>query len=193
MTNTIQPTHQQSSGSPASRETCGSCQFMPGDVKYSACIGIPEGWLQANGQQISRVDYPELFAAIGTTYGEGDGVSTFALPDLRGEFVRGFDDGRGVDAGRRFGSVQKGTLLPYDTTTSGVANGVWNLSTTRYTGPSSQEVMGVDAYSTKDYPTVKMGGVDASALYDIPGPASDTGYTGVVRPRNVALQVLIKY
>jgi len=47
-----------------------------------------------------------LFAAIGTLYGIGDGSTTFNLPDLRGEFVRGFDDGRGVDTGRTMGSTQ---------------------------------------------------------------------------------------
>jgi microcystin-dependent protein len=47
-----------------------------------------------------------LFAAIGTLYGVGDGSTTFNLPDLRGEFVRGFDDGRGVDTGRTMGSNQ---------------------------------------------------------------------------------------
>ena len=47
-----------------------------------------------------------LFAAIGTTYGAGDGRSTFNLPDLRGEFIRGWDDGRGVDTGHLFGSAQ---------------------------------------------------------------------------------------
>jgi phage-related tail fiber protein len=47
-----------------------------------------------------------LFSAIGTTYGAGDGSTTFNLPDLRGEFIRGWDDARGVDAGRTLGSAQ---------------------------------------------------------------------------------------
>lgn len=62
--------------------------------------------LKCDGSTISRTAYSDLFAAIGTTYGAGDGISTFKLPDLRGEFIRGFDAGRGVDAGREFGSRQ---------------------------------------------------------------------------------------
>lgn len=70
----------------------------------------PTGWLKANGAAVSRVAYAELFAAIGTTYGAGDGFNTFSLPDLRGEFLRGWDDGRGVDGGREFGSAQTGSI-----------------------------------------------------------------------------------
>lgn len=66
----------------------------------------PAGSLKADGATISRITYAALFAAIGTTYGAGDGSTTFELPDLRGEFIRGFDDGRGVDAGRALGSPQ---------------------------------------------------------------------------------------
>jgi microcystin-dependent protein len=62
--------------------------------------------LKANGALVSRVTYATLFTAIGTTFGVGDGSTTFALPDLRGEFVRGYDDGRGIDAARVFGSAQ---------------------------------------------------------------------------------------
>lgn len=66
----------------------------------------PAGWLKANGAAVSRTAYAKLFAAIGTRFGAGDGYSTFNLPDLRGEFPRFWDDGRGVDSGRVFGSVQ---------------------------------------------------------------------------------------
>jgi len=48
--------------------------------------------------------------AIGTTFGVGDGSTTFNVPDLRGEFVRGWDDARGVDSGRVFGSAQTDLL-----------------------------------------------------------------------------------
>ncbi len=51
----------------------------------------PTGWLEANGQAISRTAYPELFAQIGTTYGAGNGTTTFNLPDLRSRSVVGLD------------------------------------------------------------------------------------------------------
>lgn len=78
----------------------------PGDIKMVAYTAIPEGWLKCNGAAISRTTYAALFSAIGGTYGAGDGSTTFNLPDMRGEFPRGWDDGRGVDAGRVFGSGQ---------------------------------------------------------------------------------------
>ena len=48
----------------------------------------PDGTLVADGSEVSREAYAELFAKIGTTYGEGDGVTTFALPDWRDEVFR---------------------------------------------------------------------------------------------------------
>ena len=77
-----------------------------GAVLYFAGQTAPAGWLKANGAAVSRTAYAALFAAIGTTYGAGDGSTTFNLPDLRGEFIRGWDDGRGIDLGRVLGSAQ---------------------------------------------------------------------------------------
>ena len=52
---------------------------------------IPDNWLLCNGQAVSRTDYPDLFAIIGTTYGEGDGANTFNLPNKKGRFALGLD------------------------------------------------------------------------------------------------------
>lgn len=79
---------------------------LVGEVAFFARTTPPSGWLKANGAAVSRTTYAALFAAIGTTFGAGDGRSTFNLPDLRGEFVRGLDDGRNVDGGRRLGTAQ---------------------------------------------------------------------------------------
>jgi microcystin-dependent protein len=82
-------------------------QAVPsGTVIWYAANTAPTGYLKANGALVSRSTYASLFAAIGTTFGAGDGSTTFGLPDLRGEFIRGWDDGRGVDSGRAFGSSQ---------------------------------------------------------------------------------------
>ena len=80
----------------------------PGTVIMLAATNIPTGYrlLKCNGATISRTAYADLFSVIGTTFGVGDGVNTFRLPDLRGEFLRGWDDGRGIDSGRAFGSWQ---------------------------------------------------------------------------------------
>lgn len=70
----------------------------------------PDGWLEMDGSAISRVDFSELFAVIGTRYGAGDGSTTFNIPDDRGIFVRGYDNGAGIDPGRVFGSFQDSSV-----------------------------------------------------------------------------------
>ncbi|QBP06145.1 tail fiber protein [Synechococcus phage S-B68] len=77
-----------------------------GTVITFAGSSAPTGYLACDGALVSRTTYADLFAAVGTVYGIGDGSTTFQLPDLRGEFIRGWDDGRGIDSGRAFGSTQ---------------------------------------------------------------------------------------
>ncbi|TDN42147.1 phage tail protein [Haemophilus haemolyticus] len=77
-----------------------------GEVAFFARTTPPNGWLKANGAAVSRTTYAALFSAIGTTFGAGDGRTTFNLPDLRGEFIRCLDDGRNVDRDRRLGTAQ---------------------------------------------------------------------------------------
>lgn len=81
---------------------------LPGVVKSFAGATCPVGYLVCNGQAVSRSTYAALFAAIGTTYGLGDGATTFNVPDIRGLVIRGYDGGRGVDLNRAFGSTQDG-------------------------------------------------------------------------------------
>jgi len=63
----------------------------------------PSGYLLCNGSAVSRITYSALFAVLGSTYGNGDGSTTFNIPDYRGEFLRGVDAGIGndPDAGTR--------------------------------------------------------------------------------------------
>jgi microcystin-dependent protein len=65
---------------------------------------VPSGWVLCYGQAISRTLYPGLFAAISTTYGSGDGSTTFNVPDLRGRTLFGLDNMGGTAAGRLTGS-----------------------------------------------------------------------------------------
>ncbi len=82
-------------------------QAVPtGSVHMMATTTAPSGYLKCNGAAISRSTYAVLFAIIGTAHGAGDGSSTFNVPDLRGEFVRGWDDSRGIDSGRNFATSQ---------------------------------------------------------------------------------------
>jgi microcystin-dependent protein len=90
--------------------TWTSAAAMPvGSFLWHTASSVPTSYLEANGAAISRSTYAALFAVIGTTYGVGDGTTTFNVPDVRGYFIRGYDNGRGVDSGRAFGSNQVAT------------------------------------------------------------------------------------
>lgn len=96
---------------------------MTGMVTAFAMNTPPAGWLACNGAAISRTAFASLFARIATQYGAGDGATTFNVPDMRGLFPRGFDDGRGVDPGRVFGSFQDMALHLHAHTASAAAVG----------------------------------------------------------------------
>ena len=153
-----------------------------GMVIWVAMSSAPTGFIKANGAAVSRTTYSALFAAIGTTFGSGDGSTTFNVPDLRGEFIRGWDDGRGVDSGRSFGSSQvDSTALPnagFTTNTAGNHNHSYN--TNQGTGGGQGG-----------------GGADTGSRGDSTGHAgshshSITGGDPETRPRNVALLACIK-
>lgn len=61
----------------------------PGTIIHYAGRTVPSGWLICNGANVSRTNYAALFAAIGTTYGTGNGSTTFGLPDLNNRFLEG--------------------------------------------------------------------------------------------------------
>jgi microcystin-dependent protein len=69
----------------------------PGTILEFGGVAVPAGFLPCDGTLVSRAQYPRLFAAIGTAFGAGDGVTTFHLPDFRGRFARGRDGGAGRD------------------------------------------------------------------------------------------------
>ena len=83
-----------------------------GMIASFAMSGAPAGWIVCNGAEYAIADYGDLYTAIGTTWGAltngsgGAGSTHFRVPDLRGEFLRGWDNGRGVDSGRSFADSQ---------------------------------------------------------------------------------------
>jgi microcystin-dependent protein len=87
-------------------ELMAQATSMPiGSTMFFAATSVPEGWVECNGATYNVNDYPLLFKAIGYRFG-GSG-SSFRVPDLRGEFLRGWDNGRGIDPGRTFGALQE--------------------------------------------------------------------------------------
>lgn len=95
-------------------ETYNPNNDMVGMLAAFAMNSAPEGWLIANAAAVSRVTFARLFSRIGTTYGAGDGSTTFNLPDARGVVLRGADLGSGRDAGRAFGSYQADAVKTID-------------------------------------------------------------------------------
>jgi microcystin-dependent protein len=138
-----------------------------GAVMTFAMSTAPSGWLKCNGAAVSRTTYAKLFAAIGTTYGSGDGSTTFNLPELRGEFVRAWDDGRGIDSGRTLGSTQSDELESHD-------HGFTNFLAPDGVGGSRWAFTNNDNQGTSALRTDATGGTET-------------------RPRNVALNYCIKY
>jgi microcystin-dependent protein len=101
-----------------------------GAVFTMATSTVPAGYLECNGAAVSRTSYATLFGLISTNYGAGDGSTTFNLPDLRGEFIRGWDNGRGVDSGRTIGSFQdKDTSTAAHTHSPGAGAGTGGSTT----------------------------------------------------------------
>lgn len=94
-------------GGPSTSPGGGLADFPVGAIIMMPGPGLvwSANWLLCQGQILIIADYPDLWAHLSTTYG-GDGITTFGLPDLRGEFVRGVDNGRGKDPGRTLGSNQ---------------------------------------------------------------------------------------
>lgn len=116
-----------------------SPNFIPSGTVISSLAGsTPAGYLYCDGSAVSRATYPDLYAAIGDACGEGDGTTTFNLPDLRGYFLRGQDDAAGVDLGAGSRTAQdtggntgdnpgtlqgESTKLPNTSFTTGVESG----------------------------------------------------------------------
>lgn len=144
-----------------------------GTVLTFAMSTPPTGWLKCNGQAVSRTTYANLFALIGTTFGTGDGSTTFNLPDLRGQFIRGFDDGKGVDSGRTFGSAQADDFKAHTHSTA--------------IHPSGEENAGYGLTSSVSFTDrVMVNGTGTSVQ------SSSTGGTET-RPKNIALLYCIRY
>ncbi len=137
----------------------------PGSIMIYPSNNIPEGWLKCNGAEVSRVTFEDLYEAIGDIYGTGDGMTTFRIPDLRGEFVRGWDDSRGVDVNRALGSYQGYNIQSHRHDMAHIWSGGGGGSLA-YTMQSSRSL--ITRY---------------------------TGYNGITetRPRNISMIYCIKY
>ena len=179
-----------------------------GSVFCMAVATVPSGYLECNGNAVSRTTYAALFAIIGTNYGTGNGSSTFNLPDLRGEFVRGFDNGRGADSGRSIASSQGASNASHNhsisasgtTSTKSLTGSINGISESfgSFGGSASgvfSKVGGNTLAGTPGNPDSNAcGGVNMNASHN--HTVTVTGTTGgqgsEARPRNIAMMYIIK-
>ena len=124
-------------------------------VSAFATVWAPPGWLKCNGAAISRTTFSALFSRLGTVYGEGDGSTTFNVPDLRGLFPRGWDDGRGIDNGRAIGSYQEMMLHSHGhgataTTIEDHQHTAWSDSQGSHQHRASTNMQGEHAHAVKE-------------------------------------------
>jgi len=149
--------------------------MQPGTILILAHPNAANGCLKCNGAAVSRTTYKALFDNIGTTFGAGDGSTTFNVPEARGEFLRFLDDGRGIDAGRLIGSLQLQQLVQHTHVNDPGQNGWWG-----------------------DAPGLGIINIGGSTLQinrsTVTGTVSAGPATGAEnRPRNVAFPAYIKY
>ena len=165
-----------------------------GTVIFYAKNSLPTGYLKANGAAVSRSTYAALFAAIGTTFGAGNGSTTFNVPDLRGQFVRGWVDNGSVDSGRAFGSDQAHAYLNHAHTASGSTDTTGAHTHTLSPGLAMNYgtqggMWGVDSFGGSTA-TSSAGGHSHTVTVTVNN--STTGGTET-RPVNVALLACIKF
>lgn len=149
-----------------------------GKVVFFAVNAPPSGYLECNGAAVPRNTYGALFSRIGTTWGAGDGSTTFNVPDLRGEFIRGWDHGKGTDSARGFATSQTDELKAHA-----------HALSTQSTGGSA--IRSANGGSLKnDASLLQYLGTDASTAYPIYIQAAGGVET---RPRNIAMLPCIRH
>lgn len=167
---------------------------VPASSSFGAGVGsiiyshaLLDGYVKANGDLLKRDEYPELYEFTNKNkllvsdtdwhknmrgmYSVGDDITTFRVPDLRSEFLRGLDDGRGVDADRTLGSNQNGSYVR------------WAIGIVGQGAQVAHTFDGEEAFlfTSKD------------AQRNTDGLTTETFNNCRVRPRNIALIAQIKY
>lgn len=150
-----------------------------GSIQAYGGSSAPWGWLLCQGQAVSRATYAELFGVIGTSFGVGDGSTTFNVPDLRGEFLRGAGTNghSGQGNGGSVGQHQDATQIP----DAWAATSLYNIS----------------IYTTTDGSVIRNGdSVEDRGLYKTLSNSASSQASGynyrTVRPTNTSVNFIIK-
>jgi microcystin-dependent protein len=145
-----------------------------GTIFYHAGTVAPTGYLVANGSTVSKSTYYNLWVSLGgdsSPYGQT--LQTFNLPDLRAEFIRGSDLGRGVDPSRTIGSYQSSQNLSHSHASAGGTNFIIYPAVSGQARQEQEQEGGPQSYSSRTPNTDSSGGSES-------------------RPRNIALLPIIK-
>jgi microcystin-dependent protein len=140
----------------------------------------PTGWLNCNGAAINRLSYSDLYDAIGTNYGNGNGSSTFNIPDLRGYFLRGHHSGDPTDpdyVGRNIGDEQLDAF-----------QGHWHRGIARTSGSqNAYTISSSSGFQPQNYTDGSIRQPVNDGINDNPRTAKET------RPINKSALYIIKY
>ena len=173
-----------------------------GSVFCMAVATVPSGYLECNGTAVSRTTYAALFAVIGTAYGTGNGSTTFNLPDLRGEFVRGFDNGRGVDNGRSIASSQGSQYGQHNHNVSASSSSSVSdpghkhnilYGTGSFGGSSGAQTVRDSGTITNRMSTATTGISVSTSTSISQSNRGGTGNSSETRPRSIAMMYIIKF
>lgn len=137
-----------------------------GSVFWLTTQTAPEGYLICDGSAVSRTEYADLFAEIGTTFGAGDGSTTFSLPNLQAAFIRGAGSQDGYSA--TFGQKQEATTIEVSNTDLHIL---------------ASPIQYVDKWISKGTETANR----------VDGTEPSYAYNSSIRPYNIALTPIIKY
>ena len=165
-----------------------------GAVFCMAVATVPSGYLECDGAAVSRTTYAALFAVIGDAYGAGNGSTTFNVPDLRGEFIRGFDNGKGTDSGRSIASSQSDQNKQHNHPASSSVTDSGHVHATTFDNKKYFPGGGSTSISfggPGSYPADVFTMSSATTGISVSTTTSNDG-GGETRPRNISMMYVIK-
>ena len=186
-------------------ELSGRTVIPVGSIQHFAMATAPNGWITCDGSAVSRtVKYNGLYAVISSTYGDGDGSTTFNLPDLRGKFIRVYDSSGLVDPLRTFGDSQVdameqhshysgiGTIFEPDIWCGAGHTNTNSLPVTRSAqaqifGAQAAQYDGITSDLISSGVAMTAAGTGSNATTNCKLSSTET------RPRNIAMNICIKY
>jgi microcystin-dependent protein len=157
-----------------------------GVVNPFAGATAPSGWLLCFGQAVSRTQYPVLFTTLSTTYGSGDGSTTFNIPDMRGRAVAGKDDMGGTAASRLTSTVLTAS------NTLGATGGTQTHTMTSAEMPSHTHTIRVDSGAGGAAAAIPPSNATPSGFNSVASSSAGSGSAHLNTQPTIVLNYIIK-